>query len=335
MISAISRRAALLPTVSIFQAAWNTSRRHWSIMMRLLAMRSMVTPWSASGLPNGWRSSERLHIISERALGQADGAHAVMDAPWPKPTLRDLEPAALAEQDGAGRHPHVLEADLGMAMRCVVEAEHGQHAVDGDARRIARDQDHGLLAVLVHVRRVGLAHDDEHGAARVTGAGGPPFTAVDDVVVALTLDPGLDVGRVGRGDGRLRHAEGRADLALQQRVEPAALLLVRAIELERFHVAGVGRGAVEHLARPLHPAHDLGERCVFEVGQPGAALAVGQEQVPQPLVLGLLLQLLHDRHRLPAVGRAGELAVVGGLVGIDVLVHERFDARRAAPAPSP
>ena len=58
LIIAISLRAALLPTVSIFHAACSTSRRAWSIRMRALAMRSCVTVWSATALAEGdarWR----------------------------------------------------------------------------------------------------------------------------------------------------------------------------------------------------------------------------------------------------------------------------------------
>src|SRR5690606_32653164 len=63
LIIAISRRATLLPTVSIMYAAFSTSSRACSIMMRASAMRSRVTPCSASVLPNGARTRARLHII--------------------------------------------------------------------------------------------------------------------------------------------------------------------------------------------------------------------------------------------------------------------------------
>ena len=168
----------------------------------------------------------------------------------------------------------------------------------------ARHQDHGLLAVLVHVVGSVLPMTMNTGAARVASAGGPPFPAVDHVVVAVPHDRRLDIGRVGGGDGRFGHAEGAADLALQQRREPLRLLLLRPVELQRFHVAGVGGGAVEHFGRPLHPAHDLRQRGVFQVAQPGAAFAVGQEQVPQPLRLARLLLQASRRSGPAASGRA-------------------------------
>src|SRR5882672_3077686 len=64
LIIAISFFAALLPTVSIFQAAFKTRKRALSIMMRASAMRSRVTPWSATGRPKATRWVARLHIFS-------------------------------------------------------------------------------------------------------------------------------------------------------------------------------------------------------------------------------------------------------------------------------
>ena len=46
------------------------------------------------------------------------------------------------------------------------------------------------------------------------------------------------------------------------------LLLLAAVALQHFHVAGIGRGAVEHFRREPDAAHDFGERRVFEIAQP-------------------------------------------------------------------
>ena len=170
---------------------------------------------------------------------------------------------------------------------------------------------------------VGLAHEDRDPAARIAGARDPPLAAVDDVVVAVAHDARLDVGRVRRSDVRLGHREARADLAGEQRLEPALLLLGGAVADQHFHVAGVGRRAVEDLGRERgRAAHDLAERRVLEVGQPGAVFALGQEQVPQPRGARLRLQLFDDRRRLPAIAVV-DLAMKHRLVRIDVFVHER------------
>ena len=69
------------------------------------------------------------------------------------------------------------------------------------------------------------------------------------------------------------------------------------------------------------PPHDLAQRRILEVGQPGAVLQLGQEQVPQLLGAGLLLQFLENSGWLPAAAGI-ELLLVALLVGIDVPVHE-------------
>ncbi len=67
-------------------------------MMRLSAMRSCVTVCSATGVPKATRDLRAPAHALERALGEPDQPHAVMDAPGAEPALRDLEAAAFAEQ---------------------------------------------------------------------------------------------------------------------------------------------------------------------------------------------------------------------------------------------
>ena len=75
----------------------------------------------------------------------------------------------------------------------------------------------------------------------------------------------------------------------------------------------------------MHAAHDFGQRRVFEIRQAVAVLAFGQEQVPQPCGLGLVLQLFEDGRNLPAVRPGGELLLERPFVGIYVVVHEPAD----------
>ena len=214
-----------------------------------------------------------------------------------------------------------------MAVRGVVIAEHVQHLDDLDAGRVARHDDHRLLAV---GRRVGiaLAHQDDDLAARIAHARRPPLAAVDDIVVAVALDAALDVARVGRGDRRLGHGEAGADLAVEQRLQPLLLVLLGAVAGEHFHVAGVGRRAVDRLGGDRGAAEDLADRRVFEVGEAHravrvAAVAVGrQEHVPQAALLRLGLALLQDGRELPAILGLLHLLLVDRLRRIDDLVHE-------------
>ena len=62
--------------------------------------------------------------------------------------------------------------------------------------------------------RIGLTHDHENFAERIEGVGGEPLAAVDHVLIAVAVDAGLDIGRVGGSDVGFSHAKGRADLAL-------------------------------------------------------------------------------------------------------------------------
>ena len=209
-----------------------------------------------------------------------------------------------------------------MAVRRVVIAEDGERPYDSHSGGVARHEDHRLLLVARRIG-IGLAHQDEDLAARVHRARGPPLPGVDDIArIALAADRRLDVGRVGGGDRRLGHRKRRADLALEQRLQPALLLFLRAIADQRFHIAGIGRRAVEDLGCDRRAAQDLAERRVFEVCQPGAVFAFRQEQVPQTGGARLLFQLLHDRRNLPARGLLVELLFKNLLGRVDVLLHK-------------
>ena len=75
----------------------------------------------------------------------------------------------------------------------------------------------------------------------------------------------------------------------------------------------------------MHTAHDLGQRRVFQVAQAIAVIALGQEQVPQVLSLGLLLEFFQNGRNLPPVALAVELLGICFFVGVDVIVHEAVD----------
>jgi hypothetical protein len=113
-------------------------------------------------------------------LGRADAPHGVVDAARAKTALDDFEATALAKDHIAGRHAHVLKGNMAVAVRCVVEAEDGQHTVDGDTGDVVGHEDDGLLLVFVGVLGVGLTKNDEDLAARVTNARGPPFLRNDE-----------------------------------------------------------------------------------------------------------------------------------------------------------
>ena len=81
---------------------------------------------------------------------------------------------------------------------------------------------------------------------RTLGPGDEPFAPAHDVAVAPALGPGQHhAGGVGaRARRRLGHDDGGADPAVDDRLQPALLLLGRADLLQHQHVAVVGCSAV-------------------------------------------------------------------------------------------
>ena len=141
---------------------------------------------------------------------------------------------------------------------------------------------------------------------------------------------GGDVGRVRRADVGLRHDEGRADLALEQRLQPLLLLGLVAVHFQHFHVAGVRRRAVEDLRRQPRPAHLLRQIRILDSVQAVAALGVRQEEVPKAFLLGFGLEafedLVHALGVLPAVGRLGDLGFVLDIERHDLVADHVLDA---------
>ena len=148
-------------------------------------------------------------------------------------------------------------------MRRIVVAENRQRSNQRHSWRIDGHQDHRLLLVTIRIRGVRLAHENEDLAAGIGAAGGPPFAPVDDVVIAIAHDGRFDIGCVGRGDVRLGHGECRTNLPREQRLEPLSFLFRGAVAHQHFHVAGVGRVAVERLRGNPGAAHDLAQRRVL------------------------------------------------------------------------
>src|SRR5690606_20129044 len=124
--------------------------------------------------------------------------------------LRERETGAFFSEQVLDGDADVVVDDLTVTV-LVVTAEDRDVADYGDAGGVDGDEDHGLLAVWWGAG-VGLAHDDQNRAPRVGGTAGPPLASVDDVVVAVALDTGFDVGGIGTRDVHLGHRERRPDL---------------------------------------------------------------------------------------------------------------------------
>ena len=215
-----------------------------------------------------------------------------------------------------------------MTVRSVVLAEHVHGAEDLDPGRVHRHQDL-RLALVRRCVRVGLHHHDHDLAARITGARDVVLLAVDHPLVAVTHGATGDVLGVRRRDVGLGHRVRRTDLAVQQRLQPLLLLLGRADPLEHLHVAGVGSRAVEALGGDRVLAELDRDVGVVEVGEPLTGVGVGEEEVPQPLLLGLGLDRLEQVELAVAIAPAlgAPLAEPEELlgVGLDLLGDEPHD----------
>jgi hypothetical protein len=100
-------------------------------------------------------------------------------------------------------------------------------------------------------------------------------------------------------------------------------LLIGGELVQHLHVAGVGSRAVARLRGDVATPKDLRQRRIVAVRQARAVIGIRQEHVPQSGFPRAPLQLLHHRRLVVGVAGFDQLALVHGLGGIDVLVHER------------
>jgi hypothetical protein len=114
--------------------------------------------------------------------------------------------------------------------------------------------------------------------------------AVDDPVVAVAHGAGLEHRRIRSGGVGLGHAERRFQVAGQERMQVALLLLRGAAHREDLGVATVRRGVSEHQRRQGAGTEDLVHQPELDLTVALAAELGIQVRGPQPLLLDLLLQ---------------------------------------------
>src|SRR3546814_4455252 len=85
----------------------------------------------------------------------------MVDAAGAQPSLSDLEPPPFAQQDILCGHANVVEFDLGVAVRRVVETHDRKVSQHPDTRRLRWHQEHRLLTIGVGPAGVCLAHRSE------------------------------------------------------------------------------------------------------------------------------------------------------------------------------
>ena len=266
------------------------------------------------------RAAERLALERavahqlERALHLPQPAHHMMDPSRPQPLLRDQEAGAALAEQVLRRHAHVCVRHLAMRRPPAPTVPEDRHRLDREPRRVGWDDD------LAHASaRLGAGLGDRHhdSECRALGAGGEPLPSVDHPLAAVRHCRRLQACRIRPGHVGLGHGEERASLAVDERLQPALLLLVGAEQVQDLAVAGVGRLTVEDVLRP-RDAPDL----LVQVGVGKEALARAtclrrKMRRPEPLRLGAGAQARQQRFCIVV------LAEKPVLDRNDVLVDER------------
>ena len=181
----------------------------------------------------------------------------------------------------------LAEARLGVLHRRDV-------AQDVDARRVGRDEEHRGALVRARVG-VGDGHHDQEVGDR--GVAREPLVTVDDPFVAVTHRARPQQRRV-RAGVRLGHREGRLEVAAEQRLQVALLLLGRPGEREDLAVAGVRRLVAEGVRRERAGAEDLVHQPELHLAEALAAELRIEVRRPQPALLDLLLERRVDAVQL-------------------------------------
>ena len=215
------------------------------------------------------------------------------------------------------RHLGVADGDLVLEARVQAVRQDGDVAHDPVARVGQLDEERRELAVARRLR-IGLGHHERQlGGA---GTAGEPLLAVQHPVVAVAHGRRLHPRGVGTG-GLLGHREADPDVAVDERLEVALLLVLGAVLDERDHRGVLRTHAVEG------PGREHGEGAtdldlhdgVGQVPEPHAAPLLGDERAPQALRPGLALQLADDVEVRPRA----HLRLGGEHVVIDELRHPR------------
>ena len=176
----------------------------------------------------------------ERALGKAEPAHAVGEPRGAEPDLRELEAVADVHQPCVVGNFQSVELEL--AVPAVLLRPHDRNpAHDAPPRLVAIEQERGQALARVVAR---LRNQDE--VLRDACASDEPLATVHDPSVAAPLRARANHRRIGAAAGmRLGHRERAAHAPVDDRREPALLLLRRRHFREHGHVAVVRCRAVE------------------------------------------------------------------------------------------
>jgi hypothetical protein len=166
------------------------------------------------------------------------------------------------------------------------------------------------------VVRIGVGFGDGEDDVQISsrGVAHHPLPAREHPLVPVAFRAGGELARIGAG-ALLGHRERREDPPVEQRVEPAPLLLLGAGERDELGVAGVGGLAAEDERRELTATEDLVEQAELELAEAPAPELRVEMRRPQAALLHALLQGRGE----PAEGPVVE---VEHLERVDLLLQE-------------
>ena len=167
--------------------------------------------------------------LAHRVVGaarHAEPAHAVVDPAGHEPLLGDQEAVTFIAEQGIGAEADVLVEDLRVTAEDTESRlrvlHRGHVAHDRHPGSVDRDDEHRGAPMWRRVR-IRDGHDDEEVGDRPVR--GEPLVPVEDVAVAVAHGARRELRRIRAGRGRLGHRERGPELAGEQWIEPALLLL--------------------------------------------------------------------------------------------------------------
>jgi len=106
--------------------------------------------------------------------------------------------------------------------------------------------------------------------------------SIQDIIIAFLLHAQLDIRSIRRSNIRFRHQERRADMAVQQWLQPLLLLRIISILRQHLHVPRIRSSAINSLRRSSRLAELLCYQSILEVREAGRffVVALSQEHVP-------------------------------------------------------
>ena len=135
-------------------------------------------------LAEGFALQRPLAEHVEGAARLAEPAHAVVDAPWPEPSLCDQEPLAAFADEVVFRHANVLVQDFGVAVSepLVLSGHRRDVPYLLEPWRVRRHDDHRSALIRAGFR-IGDDHRDQE--VRDHSVGREPLVSIDHPLVAF------------------------------------------------------------------------------------------------------------------------------------------------------